>query len=99
MATVGHKLPVELQVCLDPPNPVDFTMQFTTPKGRQDAGIDIATFRIERLGGLTEADHAYRSDPYRYRSDPYRLVGAIAVADGHVEATMKRLQKRLHLML
>jgi len=75
-----------------PANPADFTMQFTTPKGRQDAGIDIATFRIERLGGLTEADHAYRSDPYR-------LVGAIAVADGHVEATMKRLQKRLHLML
>ena len=48
-------------------------MQFTTSKGRQDAGIDIATFRIERLGGPTEADHAYRSDLYR-------LIGAIAVA-------------------
>jgi hypothetical protein len=48
------------------------------------AEIDLATVRIERHGGPSDAD-------LRFRAELYERIGAVAVAAGRVEMAMKRL--------
>ncbi|MGW0915929.1 hypothetical protein ACWD1Z_29875 [Streptomyces sp. NPDC002784] len=59
-----------------------FSMDVALPSARSE--VDISTFRLDRHGGPDEADIAFRERLYR-------LIGAIVVAGGHVEASMKRL--------
>jgi hypothetical protein len=59
-----------------------FSMDITAPSARESANL--ATFRVSRHGGASEADLAFRDRLYR-------VIGAIVVAAGHVEAAMKRL--------
>jgi hypothetical protein len=59
-----------------------FSMDVALPSARSE--VDISTFRLSRHGGPDEADLAFRERLYR-------LIGAIVVAGGHVEASMKRL--------
>lgn len=46
--------------------------------------IDLSTVRIGRHGGPSQQDLQFRSELYRH-------IGAVTVAAGHVEITMKRL--------
>ncbi|QAY71619.1 hypothetical protein [Xylanimonas protaetiae] len=57
-----------------------YSLEVTVPPREND----IASFRLDRLGGLSPADR-------RYRATLFEAIGAITVASGHAEAAMKRV--------
>lgn len=57
------------------------SFQMTVPKDRT---TELATLRVSRMGGTTEAD-------MKFRAELFSVVGSITVAGGHIEAAMKRL--------
>ncbi|MFC8016289.1 hypothetical protein [Streptomyces cinereoruber] len=76
----GHSFYYRMDTHLD--GGPSFSMDVALPSARPTA--DISTFRLDRHGGPNEADFAFRERLYN-------LIGAIVVAGGHVEASMKRL--------
>lgn len=69
------------QVVEDPDNARGVSFDLALP-GRDE--WNLASVRVRRHGGPTEADLAFREKLYR-------AIGAIAVAGGHVETAMKRV--------
>jgi len=76
----GHSFSYRVDVNLDGRPP--FSFDLTTPGAREK--FDLSTVRVGRHGGVSEADEGFRRKLYG-------LIGAITVAGGHVEASMKRL--------
>jgi len=60
----------------------ELTYELTVPAAMSQ--LHLATVRVARRGGATEADHAFRAELFV-------RIGAVTAAGGHVEAAMKRL--------
>lgn len=76
----GHAAYYKFQIVLD--NGYKLTFEMSLP--RAVPILDLATLRIGRHGGPSEADRLFREQLYS-------RVGAITVASGHVESAMKRI--------
>lgn len=79
----GISFVYRMDVDLEDPE-LSYSAEITVLARPNGGANDLASFRYERLGGVTPADIGFRDQLYP-------RIGAVTVAGGHAEAAMKRV--------